>query len=91
MTGDRQMTAQRLMCIAWPAFLVTVLLEGLVFTVIDPMDLHYVAEGFEMSRQGFYTLAFFVFWGVIGISSALSVFLMSPPKMADQLNLQTDH
>lgn len=85
------MTAQRWMCIAWPAFLVTVLLEGLVFAVIDPMDLHYVAEGFEMSRQGFYTLAFFVFWGIIALSSALSVFLMNPPKRTDQLNLQTDH
>jgi hypothetical protein len=85
------MTAQRWMCIAWPAFLVTVLLEGLVFAVIDPMDLHYVAEGFEMSRQGFYTLAFFVFWGIIALSSALSVFLMSPPNRTDQLNLQTDH
>lgn len=85
------MTAQRWMCIAWPAFLVTVLLEGLVFAVIDPMDLHYVAEGFEMSRQGFYTLAFFVFWGIIALSSALSVFLMSPPTRQEQFNLQTDH
>ena len=85
------MTAQRLMCIAWPAFLVTVLLEGLVFAVIDPMDLHFVAEGFELSRQGFYTLAFFVFWGVIALASALSIFLMNPPKKSENLNLQTGH
>jgi len=90
-TGDRQMTIQRLMCIAWPAFLVTVLLEGLVFAVIDPMDIHYVAEGFELSRQGFYTLAFFVFWGVIAIASALSIFLLNPPKSSDRLNPQTGH
>ena len=85
------MTIQRLMCIAWPAFLVTVLLEGLVFAVIDPMDIHYVAEGFELSRQGFYTLAFFVFWGVIAIASALSIFLLNPPKSSDRLNPQTGH
>lgn len=85
------MTAQRLMCIAWPAFLMTVILEVLVFAVIDPMDLHFVAEGFELSRQGFYTLAFFVFWGVIAIASALSIFLMSPPKDSKHLSLQTDH
>ncbi len=85
------MSAQRLMCIAWPAFLVTVILEGLVFAVIDPMDIHFVAEGFELSRPGFYTLAFFIFWGVIAISSALSIFLMSPPSKPVQLNLQTDH
>ena len=91
MTGDRQMSAQRLMCIAWPAFLVTVILEGLVFAVIDPMDLHFVAEGFQLSRQGFYTLAFFVFWGVIALASALSIFLMNPPKNSEKLNLQTDH
>lgn len=91
MSGDRPMSAQRLMCIAWPAFLMTVLLEGLVFAVIDPMDLHIVAEGFELSRQGFYTLAFFVFWGVIAIASALSIFLMNPPKNSERLNPQTGH
>ncbi|MEY4341292.1 MAG: hypothetical protein RL541_796 [Pseudomonadota bacterium] len=85
------MTAQRLMCIAWPAFLVTVLLEGLVFAVIDPLDLHFVAEGFQLSRQGFYTLAFFVFWGIIALASALSIFLLDTPKKSVQLNLQTDH
>lgn len=85
------MFAQRLMCIAWPAFLMTVLLEGLVFAVIDPMDLHLVAEGFDLSRQGFYTLAFFVFWGVIAIASALSIFLLNPPKNSDSLNPQTGH
>jgi len=68
-----------------------VLLEGLVFAVIDPMDLHFVAEGFELSRQGFYTLAFFVFWGVIALASALSIFLMNPPKKSENLNLQTGH
>lgn len=91
MTGDRQMVAQRLMCIAWPAFLMTVILEGLVFVVIDPMDLHFVAEGFQLSRQGFYTLAFFVFWGVIAIASALSIFLMNPPKSSEHLNPQAGH
>ncbi len=91
MTGDRQMTAQRLMCIAWPAFLMTVLLEGLVFAVIDPMDLHFVAEGFELSRQGFYTLAFFVFWGIIAIASALSIFLLNAPQNSEQFNPQTGH
>lgn len=85
------MTAQRLMCIAWPAFLMTVILEGLVFAVIDPMDLHFVAEGFQLSRQGFYTLAFFVFWGVIAFASALSIFLLSPPKSSEHLNPQTGH
>ncbi len=85
------MVAQRLMCIAWPAFLMTVILEGLVFVVIDPMDLHFVAEGFQLSRQGFYTLAFFVFWGVIAIASALSIFLMNPPKSSEHLNPQAGH
>lgn len=90
-SGDRQMTAQRLMCIAWPAFLMTVILEGLVFAVIDPMDLHFVAEGFQLSRQGFYTLAFFVFWGVIAFASAMSIFLLNPPKSSEHLNPQTGH
>ena len=80
------MLAQRLMWIAWPAFLVAGVLETLVFAVIDPMDIHWLSEGFDLSRQGFYTLAFFVFWMVTALSSALSIFLANPTPKGDPLN-----
>ena len=79
------MLKQRLMCIVWPAFIVAGLLEMMVFAVIDPIDIHWMSEGFDLSRQGFYTLAFFVFWGVTTLASGLSVFLAYPSVQRQEL------
>ena len=56
------MFAQRMMWIAWPAFLVAGLFEVLVFGLVDPEDLHWFGHPLALSRQGVYTLAFFAFW-----------------------------
>ena len=72
------MLAQRVMWIAWPAFLVAGVLEMLVFAVLDPMAVPWLTEGFQLSRMGLYTLAFFVFWMVTALASAMSVFLAYP-------------
>ena len=79
------MLKQRLMCIVWPAFIVAGILEMVVFAVIDPIDIHWMSEGFDLSRQGFYTLAFFVFWGVTMLASGLSVFLAYPSVQRQEL------
>ena len=73
------MCLQRLMWIVWPAFLVAGLLEVVVFAVVDPQDLHWFGRSVEMSRQGVYTLAFFVFWGIAMVSSALTALLARSP------------
>ncbi len=70
---------QRLMWIVWPAFLVAGLLEIVVFAVVDPQDLHWFGQSVEMSRQGVYTLAFFVFWIIASVSSALTTLLAMSP------------
>jgi hypothetical protein len=57
-SGDKTMWAQRMMWIAWPAFLVAGMLEMLVFAMVDPQDLHWFGQPLEMSRQGIYTLVF---------------------------------
>jgi hypothetical protein len=53
-------------------------LELLVFAVVDPQDLNWFGHGFELSRQGTYTLGFFVFWFVTSIAGALTLFLSLP-------------
>lgn len=70
---------QRLMWIVWPAFLVAGLLEIVVFAVVDPQDLHWFGQSVEMSRQGVYTLAFFVFWILASVSGALTTLLAMSP------------
>jgi len=76
------MFAKRLMWIVWPAFLVAGLIEMLVFAMVDPQDLHWFGHPLAMSREAVYTLAFFAFWILTIISSALTALLaMSPVEV----------
>ena len=63
------------MWIAWPAFLMAGVIEMLIFAVVDPDSLHWFGQPLQLSREGMYTIAFFVFWGIIMISSALTTVL----------------
>lgn len=73
------MRLQRMMWIAWPAFLAAGILEMLMFAMVDPQDLHWAGQPLELSRQGVYTLAFFVFWLITMASSALTTLLSMSP------------
>ena len=73
------MWTQRLMWIAWPAFLMAGVLEMLVFAMVDPQDLHWFGQPLALSRQGVYTLAFFVFWAITMATSALTTLLSMSP------------
>ena len=64
-----------LMAVAWPAFLASCILEALVFAVIDPLDLTWGQAHLGWSRQAVYTLAFFVFWGVVALAASLALLL----------------
>lgn len=66
---------QKMMWIAWPAFLVAGMLEVMVFACVDPQDLQWFGHPLTMSRQGVYTLAFFAFWMLAMVSSALTTLL----------------
>lgn len=69
------MWTQRLMWIVWPAFLMAGIMEMAVFAFVDPEDLQWFGQPVSLSRQGVYTIAFFVFWGVIMTASALTALL----------------
>jgi len=84
------MLAQRMMWIAWPAFLVAGVLEMLVFAMVDPSDLHWFGQPLEMSRQAIYTLAFFAFWIVTMASSALTTLLAMSPFEVNRCPLPAD-
>lgn len=73
------MWTQRLMWIAWPAFLVAAVLEMLVFAMVDPSDLHWGGGPLDLSRQAIYTIAFFLFWFMAMASSALTTLLSMSP------------
>ena len=74
------MWGQRLMVIAWPAFLAAAVLEMVVFALVDPSNLHWFGSPLALTREAVYTLAFFVFWGLTMASSALTTLLSLPPS-----------
>lgn len=73
------MLAQRMMWIAWPAFLLAGVIEMLVFALVDPQSLHWAGQPLALSREAVYTLAFFVFWLLTMMSSALTTLLSMSP------------
>ena len=83
------MVSKRRMAIVWPAFLVAGLLEMLVFALVDPQDLHWGGLPMPLSRQGIYTLAFFLFWALTMLSGAVTVLLAQSPDEINQAATRT--
>ena len=73
------MLQQRLMWVIWPAFLMAGVLEMLVFAMVDPQDMQWFGMPLEWSRQAIYTVAFFVSWAIMVISSGLTTLLAMSP------------
>ncbi len=84
------MLQQRLMWIVWPAFLMAGVIEMLVFAMVDPQDLHWFGHPLEISRQGVYTLSFFVFWLITSISGGLTTLLSMSPFEVNRCPLPED-
>jgi len=68
------------MWILWPAFLVAGVAELVFFSIFDPFDLHFFGAPLELSRETIYAMGFFGFWALGVASSALTLFLESPPE-----------
>jgi hypothetical protein len=71
--------AQRLIWILWPGFIMAIPAVGLVFTLVDPADLHLFGAPLSLSRLGAYTLGFIAFWAIGSGASALTVLLQRSP------------
>ena len=78
--GDK---VRRWVLVLWPAFLAACLLEALVFSMIDPGEVHWPGQMPQPTRQGVYTVAFFCFWLITMASSYLALWLARPES---QLN-----
>ncbi|MEY4979013.1 MAG: hypothetical protein RLZZ352_1283 [Pseudomonadota bacterium] len=84
------MLMQRLMWIAWPAFLVAAVLEMVVFALIDPSELHWSGHSLALSREAVYTLSFFLFWGAAMVSGALTTLLSLSPFEVNRCPVPVD-
>ena len=72
-------TAQRVIAILWPSFLMAGVATVLVFTAFDPQDLA-LSMGYDapVNRLGAYTIGFFLLWLLTLSSSMLTCYFQQP-------------
>ena len=75
--------------IMWPSFLVSILAEGLFFSIIHPAELLFFGHHPNISDEGIYTIGFFVIWIFCSFSSALTAYIL-PGITADE-DQSSDH
>jgi hypothetical protein len=61
--------------VLWPAFLAAAATVGVVFTLIDPANVHPFGSQESVSREMAYTIGFFGFWILYAATSYASVWL----------------
>lgn len=66
---------KKLMWILWPSFIAAGIGVGIVFTLIDPMELVVLGDHVHVSHTTIYSLGFFVLWAITALASAMSCFL----------------
>ena len=73
MTTATQARTVRLLAVLWPAFLGSIVLEGLLFTLFDPMAMRWTDSlGEPLSPLAVYSLGFLVIWGCMSAAVALA-------------------
>lgn len=76
---------RRMVAVVWPAFLMAGVLEMLVFSLVDPGELHWLGgSAVEADHKAVYTIAFFVFWVVIALGSALTQLILVEPNVLNK-------
>ncbi len=71
---------QRIGAILWPSFFAAAVATVVFFIVIDPLVLRDITfPDLDISRQGGYTIAFFMFWAATSASSLFTWILLRPP------------
>lgn len=64
------------LAVFWPAFLMAGVLEMLVFSLVDPHNLHWFGGApVALSGTAVYSLAFFVFWLVVAAACSMTQLL----------------
>jgi hypothetical protein len=87
--GDRRF-GRFMMQVLWPAFLVSVVAEGLLFSMVDPHELVIVGVHLADSREAAYTVGFFVFWALFSLACGLTWILCRGEPQPPTSLLQND-
>lgn len=73
------MKLRYLMWVLWPSFIIACITSGIVFAVVDPLEIHFMGY-LSLNRMTVYALGFFLFWLMAALSSAYTLRL-SPKGM----------
>lgn len=72
----KRQSLQRAMWAIWPGFLAAICAEIVFFAIFDPLDFN---MRLHLSREAVYSFGFIAFWMLGTLSSAITLFLQSPP------------
>ena len=79
MTSSRQVRALRVLSVLWPAFMASVVLEGLLFTLFDPLAMRWTDNlGEPFSPVTVYSLGFLAIWACISVAVAMARSMPTP-------------
>ena len=67
--------ARCLMQVLWPAFIGAAVTVGLVFSLIDPLQIDIVHELLNSSSELAYTVGFVMFWALYALTCSLTWYL----------------
>ena len=74
---------QRFGAILWPSFFAAGVATMVFFALVDPDDLREITWAeLELSREGGYTIGFFMFWSCTAASSLFTWLLLNPGTRA---------
>lgn len=77
-------TVRDWMAVLWPSFLGAAIIELLVFAAFDPGSIQMLGWKVELSMQGAYTSAFFLFWAACTIVSLCTWNLLRTPSQVNR-------
>lgn len=76
---------RRIGVVAWPAFVAAGVIEMFVFAFVEPTSLHSLdGSALELSATAVYSLAFFVFWALVGAACLMALRLATPAADVNQ-------
>ena len=70
--------------ILWPSFIAAGIGLGVIFTLVDPMELVVLGEHVRLSHTTVYSLSFFMLWAIAAMAAAMSAFLLSDESTRDR-------
>ena len=81
MSSATQARAVRWLSVLWPAFMASIVIEGLVFSLFDPATIRWTdSHGDPLAPLAVYSLAFLAIWAAVSVAVALARSLPQPAE-----------